>query len=295
MVHKVLVTGVSGFVGRNVAKKLIMSTDYEVYGVSRSDPQIAGLKHVKADIRFSPENSFVQQFSHSTVVHCAAYAADGVNPLFAETNIGGTENMMKINPGGKFIHMSSSSIYDLTGDSHNVEEDDFTLESPFYNDYSRTKASAEQMVLASMREIPSITLRPHAVYGRDDTTLFPKIAKRVKNFSLLLPGGGQTIHSLTHIDNLVDAVIQTIQFSPSSATAFNITDAHPILLETAVKLMLKDKVKRIKNVPVGLAETLARTKLFSLYEIKQVGYDRTYDISRARTLLNYTPTGFSPC
>ncbi len=295
MTEKILITGVSGFVGRNIAKTLLSNPNYEIYGLSRTNPHLEGITYVQGDVRLSQKH-LISQFRDATIIHCAASTEEGDknSSVSFDTNVQGTRNMIDVNDQGKFIHISSSSIYNLQHASNNVEEKEFSSgKYKFYNQYGSTKAHAEFIVLNTERAIPAISLRPHAVYGADDTTLFPRIKERINNGKLVLPGGGKTYHSLTHISNLVQAVEKSLKYTPTQPEAFNVTDAQPVLLRTALCAVFDKELQTIKNIPVSVALALAKTGKISTYEIKQLGYNRTYSLDKAKDKLGYTPTVFT--
>ncbi len=289
--RKVLVTGSSGFVGRNVCKALI-EKGYDVYGLSRTSPNLPGMTHIGGDIR--NEGSFPSDHSYD-VVHTAALASDGKEGDYHGVNVQGTANALKAYPDSKFVHISSSSIYNMSKHSDFIKEDEFSsTKYRFYNHYSKTKASAEETVLTShsFRANPAVSLRPHAIYGEDDTTLLPKLMSRIRKNTLVLPDGGDALHSLTHIKNLVSAVCLALDSSFEEIESFNIADAHPTSIAAAVKSAAPE-LTRISSIPTTLALAYAKTlRSVSEYEIRQVGMYRTYSIEKAKSLLGYKPSGF---
>lgn len=288
----IVVTGASGFAGRNISKYLIQQ-GHEVVGLSRSNPHIMGLNFRQTDL--TDISNLPTEFRTATVVHCAALTADGKSNDFINTNYFGTINALQINPEGKFIHLSSSSIYDLSTSSELVEEDEFRLDKyKFYNDYSLTKSKAEQYLLDSEwnRTVAPISLRPHGIYGEDDTTLLPRLMERIKVGSITLPNGGNVLHSLTNIQNLIHGVEQAMNYDNTTIEAFNITDAEPVLISSAIQSAAKEDIK-ISSIPtkmlLGIGGRLAGV---SEYEARQLGFNRTYSIEKAKTVLGYNPSSF---
>jgi nucleoside-diphosphate-sugar epimerase len=202
--------------------------------------------------------------------------------------------LLRLNPEGRFIHISSSSIYNLGKSSTNITEDDFSMGSyPFYNPYGESKAKAEDALLNGVlgRITPPITLRPHGIYGEDDTTLIPKLRERVKAGTLVLPDGGQVKHSLTNIANLMQAIGLGLLYMPSKPEAFNVTDATPVTIAEAAASVLGNI--KIKGIPTKvLLNPVAKMLGVSQYEVRQLGMERTYDLTKARTVLGYDPSGF---
>lgn len=291
MSRKVLVTGASGFVGRNVCKRL-MEEGYDTYGMSRTKPDVKGLKYIQGDIRNASDFPKDDKYD---VVHIAALASDDPTGDYEGVNVIGTKNALAAYTDSKFVHISSSSIYNLAKPSEYILENDFSYGSyKFFNHYSRTKAQAEEEVKTSeeYRNVPAISLRPHGVYGKDDTTLLPRLLRRIRNGKLALPEGGEVYHSLTHIDNLTEAVSLGLEYDAKYYESFNVTDRTPVKVSDAI-ISAAGYSPKIINIPLVLA--LAAAKLssqISEYEIRQIGMARTYNINKTMKALGYSPSAF---
>lgn len=291
---KLLITGCSGFVGRNMVKHFL-EKGYEVAGLARSNPNIAGLDFYPFDMR---TDAVPVKFQSYDIIHCAAMVSDTTESLYESSlvNILGTEKMLHVNPNHSFIHISSSSIYNLSSHSNQADELSFDPENMprYYNTYSATKALTESLILSQRvpRSLQPISLRPHAVYGEDDTTLIPKVLKQVKHGQIRLPGGGKNFHTLTNIRNLIHAAELALKYHPSQPEAFNITDSNAVQLKEAISTASSQELK-FKKVSTSLLLLLpeAITNI-SEYQIRQLGFDRTYSTQKAVDLLNYRPEPF---
>ena len=151
-----------------------------------------------------------------------------------------------------------------------------------------------------------MVLRPHAVYGPGDTTLLPRILAGIRGHRLVLPEGAAVSHTLTHIDNLVDAV--ELSLTGPSGT-YNIGDDTDVLLSAVLTEFLHRRGRMdvtLASIPyraafaaAGALETLhraaplkylgARPRL-TRYAVSQLGLERTFDLTAARTALGYNPT-----
>lgn len=295
MANKVIVTGCSGFLGRALVHKLLQQ-NYQVTGVSRADPNIPGMQHIAVDLT---HNSIPYLGAEIPIIHCAGLTQEGNSHKLAQVNIKGTRQATQL-AGGRFIHISSSSIYDLSHDSILTKESAAQANTHFYNEYSRTKYEAEKFVLADdSRDTKSIVLRPHAIYGPGDTTLLPRLKHRIHHNVLTLPAGGNVSHNLTHIDNLLQAILLSLTAPEGVHGAFNITDADAVNLGDAMREITGGYL-RIRNLPLVLALPISRLAeaitpagrepMLSEYAVRQVGMNRTYDISKAKKLLGFNPS-----
>jgi nucleoside-diphosphate-sugar epimerase len=140
------------------------------------------------------------------------------------------------------------------------------------------------------------------VYGPGDTTLLPRILAGVRRGRLALPNGGRVLHSLTHIDNLVAAVLAGLD-PQAPAGAYNVADDAPVLLSEVLAEFLERRgvAARLVDLPYRTAYALAggletaarvtgRRPRITRYAVSQLGLERTFDLTAARTHLNYRPT-----
>lgn len=290
---KIVVTGYSGFLGKKVASHLVKE-GHTVFGVSRTDGKVEGVKFFPIDLT---QNSTVF-FDDAAIIHCAADTNEGWNPRIEQANIAITKNALKLSTG-TFINISSSSIYDLSKPSINIKENASEFAYSYFNSYSSSKALVEKLVKESSKK-SAITLRPHGIYGEGDTTLFPRLQDRIRNNKMVLPEAGKVLHSLTHVDNLVSAIVLSLESNLSGYHVFNITDSHPITIAEAVRRATGQDIK-IMNLSLknGLKLAFLSEKFISLtkepkisqYSILQLSMERTYDISKALSSIGYTPTG----
>jgi nucleoside-diphosphate-sugar epimerase len=121
----------------------------------------------------------------------------------------------------------------------------------------------------------------------------------VRGGRLVLPEGAEVRHSLTHIDNLVDAV-QLSLTSPRGT--YNVADDAPVVLADVLREVFRRRRMRVRlgSLPYRQAFALAasleaaarlrrRRPALTRYAVSQVGLERTLDLTAARTRLGYTP------
>jgi nucleoside-diphosphate-sugar epimerase len=169
----------------------------------------------------------------------------------------------------------------------------------FLSAYSATKAAAELEFAGT----DAVILRPHAVYGPGDRTLLPRVIAAVRGRTLRLPEGGKVDHTLTHVDNLVDAVIHSLSASAPPGV-YNIGDATDVPLDAVITEFLHRRGMpdvRLRSVPYAVAfgaagalESVARATRgrprITRYAVSQLGLERTFDLTAARSRLGYDPT-----
>src|SRR5512139_212761 len=235
---RVAVTGASGFLGGRLCQRLT-SLGAEVHGFGRRSPSevsLPGVHYRSWDISRGPLRDAPQV---DVVVHCAGTVTDwGPRALFAGCHVDGTRHVLSSFPEpAKLVHVSSASVYDPHRPKVNVRED-AALPSRYLNDYAETKARAEAIVRTRPK---SFILRPHAIYGPGDTVLMPRILAAHRMGRLLAVGDGKNHLSLTHGDNLVDAIVLAIEAARrgDAGGIFNIADAFPYRLDDALHAALR--------------------------------------------------------
>src|SRR5690606_7252033 len=226
---RIAVTGASGFIGGAVATALA-DANHDVTGFGRTR---RGWSHPLARYRVWDITSgpLLGDRDFDAVVHCAALADDWAPlPEAMRANRTGTRNVVASFRGARIVHLSTSSVYDAFIPTVQATEGAAPA-TRFLSSYAESKTFAELEVMGS----DAVILRPHAVYGPGDTTLLPRVLAAVRHGRLVLPEGARVLHSLTHIDHLVDAVRLGLT-GPQGV--YNIADAEPVVLAEVIEEFL---------------------------------------------------------
>ena len=238
----IFITGVAGFIGSNLAKRIL--DDFEkvkVVGIdSISDYYDVRLKHerLKCLEKFGNRCVFVQdnianrtavddifkKFSPSIVVNLAAQAGvrySITNPdVYIESNIVGFYNILEACRKYEVEHLvyaSSSSVY---GSNAKVPySTDDKVDNPV-SLYAATKKSNELMAHAysKLYNIPSTGLRFFTVYGpcgRPDMAYFSFTNKLLRGEKIEIFNYGNCQRDFTYIDDIVEGVVRVIQHAPA--------------------------------------------------------------------------------
>lgn len=299
----IAVTGARGFVGGRLTSEL-----------ARRGHDVVAYTHRPAQGAAPPSGSVIYRtWDLSTgsiapppgieaVVHCAARVADwGPDNRFRGDNVDGTRAVLEaFGAAPRFVHISSASVYEPRRPKRMVAED-APYAQHYLNAYARSKMLAECVVRDSGR--PALILRPHAVYGPGDRTLLPRLLGARRFGRLVAVGNGRNRLSVTHVDNLVHAIVRAIE-GPVHQGVFNVADAATARLDELLCTLLErlGLPARIVYVPTRLAAPLAnvleysfrlvragRPPLLTRYLVSQLANEYTLDISRAQQLLGYAP------
>ena len=231
MAKLALVTGATGFVGSHLVDALLTG-GMRVRCMVRRNPPYEWLDETAVEIVHGdltdPEAlrkavGGVDLIYHAAAVTWAARAAD-----YERVNAEGTRKLLyavqQYAPGlSRFVYISSQAA---GGPSHagrpRNEGDPDTPISP----YGDSKLSAERYVLACSDSIPTIILRPGAVYGPRDRAFLP-IFKLLARKILIQFGSEDRLVSLCHVLDLVSALLAAGHYDGPSGTRYYVSEPRP--------------------------------------------------------------------
>ncbi len=246
----VLVTGVAGFIGSNLAKRLL--TDYadlrvvgidsitDYYDVTLKYDRLKGLEEFGDRFVFIHDSianreiiiRLFDEYKPSIVVNLAAQAGvrySITNPdAYVESNLIGFYNMEACRhsyDNGQtgvehLVYASSSSVY---GSNKKVPySTDDKVDNPV-SLYAATKKSNELLAHAysKLYNIPSTGLRFFTVYGpagRPDMAYFGFTDKLVKGEKIRIFNYGNCKRDFTYIDDIIEGVVRVMQHTPERIT-----------------------------------------------------------------------------
>jgi nucleoside-diphosphate-sugar epimerase len=312
MTIKALVTGATGFLGRHTALRLAqMGWDVSGMGRSReSGAQLtqAGIRFVMADMRDA--DRVVQACAgQDYVFHCAALSSPwGDYKEFYASNVMATRHIIEgcqRHEVKRLIHISTPSIYFDYRPRFMIRESEPLPGRPA-NAYAATKLLAEREVMqASRKGMPALILRPRAIFGPLDQTLFPRLLQANGKLGVPMLGGGQARIDLTYVDNVVDAMLLGCSAAPAAlGQAYNISNGEPLPFREVVEKLfaMLDIPLRTRIIPyraaygiAGLLELAYRVlplrgePFLTRYTVGSVAIPHTLDITLAREQLGYQP------
>ena len=230
---RVGVTGASGFVGGAVCRAAV-NEGWEVSAFGRRpsvEPgQVGGAPYTPWDLL----GARAELPELDVVIHCAGGVTDwGPRREIWAANVDGTRAVAAAFPGARFVHVSTASVYDPFRPTVMATEGMAPV-NRYANAYGASKAAAEKSLEKA------VVLRPHAVYGRGDTTLLPRIlgAVREAGFSRWATGasGSASPRWTTWSGPRLFAAA-----GPVECGVFNVTDAEPVILDDALRAILKER------------------------------------------------------
>jgi nucleoside-diphosphate-sugar epimerase len=244
---KALVTGGGGFLGKAIVKLLRERGD-DVRSFSRNEhPALTGMgvEHCRGELGDAEPVKKAAE-GCDIVFHVAAKAGVwGPYEEFYRANVQGTKNVIdacRQHGIKRLVHTSSPSVVFDGTDMEGVDES-VAYPEHFEAFYPQTKAEAEQLVLqANDRNLATVALRPHLIWGPEDNHLVPRILERGAKGALRRLGTRECLVDTIYIDNAALAHLQAAdQLDVGSAVAgkaYFLSQGEPLPIWDVVNLIL---------------------------------------------------------
>lgn len=254
---KALVTGVAGFVGSNIATRLLASghsvvgidslTDY--YDVRLKESNLmrnsthpnfefhrGDISEIQLDVIFEDVNSVFHQAGQPGVRK--SWGAEF--GIYADANIVGTQRLLEAAKESsslqKFVYASSSSIY---GDAESFPTHEGALPKPI-SPYGVSKLAGEHLVTLYGKNfnVPTVSLRYFTVYGpgqRPDMAFTRFLTSAMKNSQISIFGDGEQVRDFTFIEDVVRANIQVAATETEPGSIFNVAGGSSVSINEVLK------------------------------------------------------------
>jgi len=309
--EKILITGINGYIGSNVARALLRKGN-RVIGLDLVFNNLADVKNDKnlacffADITALAE--VPAEFKDAGVlIHCAALVHKKSTDLSRENyfriNHLGTKNMLEhVDPSRLklIIFLSTVSVYGNI--SAGVEPDESMVPDPddFYGE-SKLAAEKEIHSFSAQHNIPYMVLRLSPVYGR---SFLLNIHKRVYlpgHHCFYRIGRGDQKLSLCSINNVIEVIGTGLHNRALFNQTFNIRDPENYSINDIISFfsMGSGKKKPIITIPPTiphitfscLSLVLPKKAEYYKYQVRKISLDATYSIERLRRTGTNLPWG----
>ncbi len=300
---KVLITGGAGFIGSNLAKKLIERKDDVViidnfndyYDPKLKEDRIKILlggckfKLYRGDIRDEKLlNKIFKKEKLDKVVHLAGMAGvrnSLLNPfLYEEVNVRGTMNLLEMAVKYKiknFIFASSSSVY---GNNKKVpfSESD-SVDMPI-SPYAATKKCMELMahVYSHLYGLNITALRFFTVYGpwgRPDMALFKFTKNILEEKSIDVYNKGKMSRNFTYVDDIVSGII-TVLDADLPYGVMNIGGDREETLVRFIEVIEKNLGKVAKKNPLPMQAGDVPSTVADIRKLRKLGWKPTTKIDK---------------
>lgn len=203
---KILITGIYGFLGCNLANQL--SKENEIVGLYNAnrnnllDKSIPTFSNLEA-IQFIPD----------AIIMCHAAVVSGntqlSNDTLLETNVSFTQKILNHFPDVRIIYISSVSVFG-NYDKEKITEQ--TLVNPL-NNYAKSKLLAEQLCLKNDK---NVVIRFSSLYGNGmkENTLIPNYTNQALNDNKIqVWGKGLRYQNYIHIDDASSLIEKVLYYN----------------------------------------------------------------------------------
>ena len=291
---KALVTGVCGFIGHNVAKKLL-SLGYDVTGIdSLTDYYDLDLKLENLKELDDPRFRLVRQDINRTdlvslmtnvdfVFHLAgqpgvrkSWGSDFVE--YCESNVLATQRLLeaaRVTPTLlRFVYSSSSSIY---GNADTFPTPETASPQPV-SPYGVTKLAGEHLcsLYASNFGVPTVSLRYFTVYGprqRPDMAFTRFCRSAFSGQPVKIFGDGEQIRDFTYVDDVVLANFAAATVHTRPGSVFNVSGGSSVSVNQILALITRYSGRELKvEYVAGVAGDVLRTGGSSAAAGRELGW-----------------------
>ena len=301
---KILVTGVAGFIGSNLAQALL-DKSHQVVGLDNMSQgnkfNMAGFdNHPDFSMHFEDVRDLAALIRAGegcdVIVHLAAYKiprySDALDTL--TINAEGSENVARaaVEHGCKVVAASTSDVYGKNPDIPFTEESNLVMGAPTVKRwaYAISKMFEEQLLFAYHERfgIDVVMLRFFGGYGPNQNLTWwggPQsvfINSALDGEPLTVHGDGQQTRSFTYVSDHVNGIIASVEKPAANNLVFNLGQTREITIADLGRLIWRlargeDNEPKIDFIPY---------ETFGKYEDVQ---RRLPDVNRARDILGVSP------
>jgi len=260
MKKKVLITGISGMIGRAVLNRLIEHvTDFEISAIVRPGTNPDRIEHSNNIKTVSLDLSDISRIkNHLTnqvydiIIHVGALRGGrkASQAQYYKTNVNSTEQFVEyaLTNKSRLVFCSSVGVFGAIPDEMPANN-----ETPYKEDnyYHYTKIQAEKIInRAILKGLDAVIVRPSITYGVGDYGFPFQLVKLVKHKIFPLSNKNVWMH-LCNIDTITSAIINLATTKASiTGKAYNISDVEPVHLRDLVNFIYRQVYN--KNYPTML-------------------------------------------
>lgn len=295
---KILVTGVTGFVGQSLIRELKLK-NINFVGIVRK-LSLSNLDEMIEVSDFSIPDIWQEPLKDcAVVVHLVARVhvmhEEALSPLaeFRKVNVDATLFIAQqaAKAGVKrFIFISSIKV---NGEHTEIGRPFTEVDGANPQDaYGLSKLEAEQglMQIAQQTGMELVIIRPPLVYGAGVKANFASMLRTVKRGVPLPFGAIHNRRSFVYVGNLVSLILRCLDHPAAANQVFLVSDGRDLsttelLLQSAMALGVKSKLLPVPQSLIAIGATLLGKQAVA----QRLCGNLQIDISKARTLLAWAP------
>ncbi|MCX6649030.1 MAG: AMP-binding protein [Candidatus Bathyarchaeota archaeon] len=268
MTHVILLTGSTGFLGAQIARRILSDTDSSIVALVRANSLEAAMRQLRrewwqwptlygeiggrvrvivGDVRKPHLGLTDEDYSYlaervTHVIHTAAdLRLDGPIEEMRQTNVVGTGNILELARAAnghhgmaRLIHVSTA--YVAGGREGIIEENKLSNEHGFYNGYELTKYEGEKLVREAGDEFPISIVRPGMIVGDSETgqirtfnTIYYPLRLYLKGRLRLLPTKASARINIVPVDYVADSIVKLTLMREGAGLTLHLTSTYESL------------------------------------------------------------------
>ncbi len=303
-----LVTGASGFLGSALVAELLKQ-EQAVHILAR-DEQKARAQFGEAVTIIRGDITDVEQVERAVAGATIIYHLVGrlyhpsvPEELYHLTHVEGTRILLNAckrqSQLRRIVHCSTTGVHGVTGKIPAAEDAPFAPTNP----YEATKLQGELLALKAHKEdgLPVSVARPGLVYGPGDLHLLGFFLSIKKGLFRVIDGGKAMLHPV-YIDDMTAAFLLCAERPEAIGRSYNFAGEHPVTIRELATAIAHSLGRELADgsIPLWLAhlasDVFARTPgmkgekaPLTRSRVQFLTHSRVYDISRAKTELDFAP------
>ena len=268
MVERLFITGIAGFIGRNLAKEAL-AQGFSVKGMDIADmKEQLNVEFVKADIRDTAKVEAAMKGA-DYVVHLAAITSNvefekGLKECY-DTNITGFMNVIEAarrNNVKKFLYASSAAVYT---DKSGFSEDSVISMQEQKSHYAKSKLMNEMIAksYADAYGMETIGMRLFNVYGPGENEKgdYASIISRFMKDSregrpLLVYGDGNQARDFVYVEDAAKIILELL--GKAQPGVYNVGTGKAVSYTDIAKRINADALRYVRN-PLSSYQYLTRS------------------------------------
>ena len=277
---RVLVTGGSGFLGTSFLPQLVQN-GHEVWGLARSRTAAQKIRDFGVDVivgdlrQWGALERALQQLGAEGLVNLASLGFGHGPRIVEEAVAAGVQRAVFVSSTAIFTSLPAAS--------------------------RRVRVEAEDAVSGST--LDWTVVRPTMIYGRPGDRNMSRLLRLLAWSPVLpLPGGGGRLQQPVHVDDLALGIVAALVAPAASKRAYDLAGPEPLTLRQVIEEAAEAVGRRPVLLPVPLRPAVAAVRAYERLasrprikseQLERLAEDKAFDISAARTDLEYDPRSFA--
>jgi UDP-glucose 4-epimerase len=285
---KILITGVYGFIGFALFKKL--KKENTVFGIGNKKKEFKKNYKNLTNNKITLKNLIKLKFKPDIIVHCAGSSSVSFSNNYPKKdykkNVGTTIELIKfvktLNAQTKIINISSAAVY---GERKNKNS---TITKPISN-YGRNKLKAEKIIkfYSSKKLFKAVNLRIFSIYGDGlKKQLLWDASNKILQNNYIFYGSGKEIRSWINIKDTIRFILKSRKIASYDCPSVDISGNNFLTNYKILKILFK--FFKVKKNPKFLKINRKGDPFYqiaNINKIKNLGWNEKYSINEG--ILNY--------